>query len=36
VPTAEEWADALNWLKEKGILTADVSYEDSVNATLLP
>jgi NitT/TauT family transport system substrate-binding protein len=36
VPTAEEWADALNWLKEKGILTTDVSYEDSVNASLLP
>jgi NitT/TauT family transport system substrate-binding protein len=36
VPTAEEWTDALNWLKEKGILTADVSYEDSVNASLLP
>ena len=36
VPTAEEWTDALNWLKEKGILTADVSYEDSVNTSLLP
>jgi NitT/TauT family transport system substrate-binding protein len=36
VPTAEEWTDALNWLKEKGILTTDVSYEDSVNASLLP
>jgi NitT/TauT family transport system substrate-binding protein len=36
VPTVEEWTDALNWLKEKGILTTDVSYEDSVNASLLP
>jgi NitT/TauT family transport system substrate-binding protein len=36
VPTAEEWNDALNWLKEKGILTTDVAYEDSVNASLLP
>ena len=36
VPTVEEWADALNWLKDKGILKADVSYEDSVNASLLP
>jgi len=36
VPTAEEWTDALNWLKEKGVLTTDVSYEDSVNASLLP
>jgi NitT/TauT family transport system substrate-binding protein len=36
VPTAGEWNDALNWLKEKGILTTDVSYEDSVNRSLLP
>jgi NitT/TauT family transport system substrate-binding protein len=36
VPTEAEWNDALNWLKEKGILTADISYEDSVNASLLP
>jgi NitT/TauT family transport system substrate-binding protein len=36
VPTEAEWNDALNWLKEKGILTSDVSYEDSVNASLLP
>lgn len=36
VPTADEWQDALNWLKEKGILTVDVSYQDSVNASLLP
>jgi NitT/TauT family transport system substrate-binding protein len=36
VPTEEEWADALNWAKEKGMLTVDVSYADSVNASLLP
>jgi len=36
VPTADEWNDALSWLQEKGILTSDVSYEDSVNASLLP
>jgi NitT/TauT family transport system substrate-binding protein len=36
VPTEAEWKDALSWLKEKGILTTDVSYEDSVNASLLP
>jgi NitT/TauT family transport system substrate-binding protein len=36
VPTQEEWNDALAWAKEKGMLTADVSYADSVNATLLP
>ncbi len=36
VPTEAEWADALAWAKEKGMLTADVSYADSVNASLLP
>jgi NitT/TauT family transport system substrate-binding protein len=36
VPTEAEWNDALNWLKEKGILTTGVSYDDSVNASLLP
>lgn len=36
VPTVAEWNDALAWLKEKGILTTDVSYEDSINASLLP
>jgi NitT/TauT family transport system substrate-binding protein len=36
VPTEEEWNDALNWLKEKGILASDISYEDSVNSSLLP
>ncbi len=36
VPTEAEWIDALNWAKEKGMLTVDVSYEDSVNSSLLP
>ena len=36
VPTLEEWNDALGWLKEKGILTEDISYEESVNNSLLP
>jgi len=36
VPTEAEWNDALNWLKEKGILTVDVSYADSVNPAFLP
>ena len=36
VPTEDEWNDALNWLKEKGIVATDVSYADSVNASLLP
>lgn len=36
VPTVQEWNDALLWLQEKGILTSDVAYEDSINASLLP
>lgn len=36
VPTEAEWNDGLAWLKEKGILTVDVSYADSVNGSLLP
>lgn len=36
VPTEAEWMDALNWLKEKEMLDVDVSYADSVNASLLP
>ena len=36
VPTEAEWMDALAWAKEKGMLTADVSYADSVNASFLP
>ncbi len=36
VPTEAEWQDGLNWLKEKDMLDVDVSYEDSVNASLLP
>jgi NitT/TauT family transport system substrate-binding protein len=36
VPTEAEWQDALDWLQEKGMLDVDVSYADSVNASLLP
>jgi NitT/TauT family transport system substrate-binding protein len=36
VPSEAEWNDAMNWLEQKGMLTVDVSYTDSVNATLLP
>ncbi|MBK9927129.1 MAG: ABC transporter substrate-binding protein [Anaerolineales bacterium] len=36
VPTEAEWQDALNWLKGKGMLDVDISYTDSVNASLLP
>ncbi|MCL4528365.1 MAG: ABC transporter substrate-binding protein [Chloroflexi bacterium] len=36
VPTESEWSDALAWAKEKGLVNADISYADSVNASFLP
>lgn len=36
VPTEAQWNDSLAWAKEKGLLTTDVSYADSVNPTFLP
>jgi NitT/TauT family transport system substrate-binding protein len=36
VPSEDQWADALEWAKEKGIVSQDVSYSDSVNPSLLP
>lgn len=36
VPSEAEWADVLAWAKGKGLLSADISYKDSVNASLLP
>jgi NitT/TauT family transport system substrate-binding protein len=36
VPSEEQWADALAWAKEKGIVSQDVSYSDSVNPSFLP
>ena len=35
IPTEAEWNDALEWAKSKGMLDVDVSYEDSVNPSLL-
>jgi NitT/TauT family transport system substrate-binding protein len=36
VPTEAEWQNALAWAKGKGLLTADVAYTTSVNASFLP
>jgi NitT/TauT family transport system substrate-binding protein len=36
VPTQAQWDDVLAWAKEKSLLTQDVSYNDSVNASFLP
>jgi len=36
VPSEAQFADALAWAQEKGLLTVDVNYADCVNAGLLP
>lgn len=36
VPTKAQWEDVLAWAKAKGLISTDVSYETSVNASLLP
>ena len=36
LPTEAQWNDVLAWAKEKGLVTSDVSYSDSVTATFLP
>lgn len=35
-PTEDQFNDVVSWAKDKGILTADVLYADSVTATFLP
>lgn len=36
VPSEAQFQDALDWLKTKGLLTADVRYADTVTAAFLP
>jgi NitT/TauT family transport system substrate-binding protein len=36
VPSEDQFADVNAWAKENGLLTTDVSYSESVNATFLP
>lgn len=36
VPTEAQWADSLAWAREKGLLSVDVPYASSVNASFLP
>jgi NitT/TauT family transport system substrate-binding protein len=36
VPTEAQWADALAWAKQKGLLDKDVAYASSVNGDYLP
>jgi NitT/TauT family transport system substrate-binding protein len=36
VPSAEPWADVMNWMVSKGLLKAPISYKDSITADYLP
>ncbi len=36
VPTEAQWDDVLKWVKEKGLLSVDVSYQESVTDAYLP
>jgi NitT/TauT family transport system substrate-binding protein len=36
VPSEAQWKDVLAWAKDKGLISTDVSYSDSVNASFLP
>lgn len=36
VPTQAQWDDTLAWARENGLLSEDVAYTDSVNASFLP
>ncbi len=36
VPTEEQFADVIQWLKDKGLIDRDIPYEDLVDASFLP
>ncbi len=36
VPSEAQWADALTWAKERGLVSGDVSYTSSVDGSYLP
>jgi NitT/TauT family transport system substrate-binding protein len=36
VPTADQWADVMNWMLEKGLLDSKLKYNDSISAAYLP
>jgi NitT/TauT family transport system substrate-binding protein len=36
VPSEEQWADALAWAKEKGLVSNDIDYSSSVTSEYLP
>jgi NitT/TauT family transport system substrate-binding protein len=36
LPTEDQWNDVLAWAKDKGLITVDISYQNSVNGAFLP
>ncbi len=36
VPSAEQWADVMDWMVSKGLLGAPIPYKDSVTSSFLP
>ena len=36
VPSAEQWADVMNWMVSKGLLKAPLSYKESITTQYLP
>ena len=36
VPTEEQWQDVLAWAKDSGLLSVDLPYQESINASFLP
>ena len=36
VPTEAQWQDALDWALEKGMITSEPSYAESVDDSFLP
>jgi NitT/TauT family transport system substrate-binding protein len=36
IPDEAQWADVLDWAKQKGMVDQDVSYQDSVTGSFLP
>jgi len=35
-PTEEQWNDVMSWAQDKGLISKDVSFADSVNSSFLP
>jgi hypothetical protein len=36
VPSADQWADVMNWMVSKGLLKAPLPYKESITTDYLP